>query len=272
MLTSERRKAIAEIVKRESAVTTTALLQIFDVSTETIRKDLLYLEDKGLLSRVHGGAVSRNRVMPFRDFEKRLDEHRAEKRELSVLAASLVSEGDIIGIDAGTTAIEFVDELMRRFQELTIVTYSMDVFERVHDFKNFNIILCGGTYLNKERTFYGSFTRKMLEGINLRKSFVFPSAISLKKGVCDYQPQILELQTTLIENSDQVIILADSSKWEKSALYRICDVSDRYVFVTDSGLPDSIKQLYLENQCKILTKAEDLQLEVRKQNTADHNR
>ncbi len=258
MLTSERRNAIVEIVKKEAAVTTAKLFEMFDVSAETIRKDLLFLEKNNQLVRVRGGVVSKNNVQPFHDFDTRIDEHRMEKRELSRLAADLVVESDIIGIDAGTTAIEFTEELMERFHSLTIVTYSMDVFERVHDYKDFNLILCGGNYLKKERTFYGIFAHKILDAIHLRKFFFFPSAISLKNGVCDYQPQIVELQQRMIENSDDIIVLADSSKYEKSALYKVCDMNTRHIYVTDSALSDNIKVLYRENDCRIITRKEDL--------------
>lgn len=258
MLTGERRAAIVKLVKKESAVTVSRLLEMFDVSAETIRKDLLYLEKNNELSRVHGGVVAKNQVKQFRDFEKRLDEHREEKRELSRLATNLVSEYDSIGIDAGTTAIEFVEELMAKFHALTIVTYSMDVFERVHDYKDFNIILCGGNYMKKERSFYGVFAHKILDDIHLSKSFIFPSAVSLKNGVCDYQPQILELQKKLLQNSDNVIILADSSKYEKNALYKVCDVNPKHIYVTDSALSESIKELYIENGCNIITREEDI--------------
>lgn len=258
MLTSARRAAIAKMVKEESAVTVAKLLEIFDVSAETIRKDLLYLEKNNALVRVHGGAVQPQQVQPFRDFAVRRDEHKAEKRELSALAVKLVAEYDSIGIDAGTTAIEFTEELMRSFHSLTVVTYSMDVFGRLHDYKNFKVILCGGTYLQKERAFYGVFANKMLDDIHLQKSFIFPSAISLRRGIYDYQPQILELQKKLIENSDDVIVLADSSKYEKNALYKVCDVSPQHIYVTDRAMPESMKQLYMENGRRIITKEEDI--------------
>lgn len=258
MLTSARRAEIAKMVKEESAVTVAKLLERFDVSAETIRKDLLYLEKNNALVRVHGGAVQPQHAQPFREFTLRLDEHRAEKRALSRLAAKLVAEYDSIAIDAGTTSIEFAEELMKRFHSLTVVTYSMDVFERLHAYKNFTVILCGGTYLEKERSFYGAFAHKVLEDIHVRKVFICPSAVSMKKGVYDYEPQILTLQKLLMENSDEVIVLADSSKYEKTALYKVCDVKEQYIFVTDTALPEGVKQLYKENGTKLITNDDDL--------------
>ena len=146
MLTSQRRERIAALVEKESAVTAARLLELFDVSAETIRKDLLYLEQCDRLLRVHGGAVSRGSAQPFHDFDSRAEERRPEKRELAALALGLVREHDIIGVDAGTTAIEFAEALTERFRRLTIVTYSMDVFERVRRGRDFQVLLCGGSY------------------------------------------------------------------------------------------------------------------------------
>lgn len=258
MLTSQRREAIAEMVRRDSAVTVAKLLELFDVSAETIRKDLLYLEKADRLTRVHGGAVSKNSPQPFHAFDRRIDEHRPEKRELSALAVSLVEENDSIGIDAGTTAIEFAEALMERFRSLTIVTYSMDVFERVRGHRDFNIILCGGNYVKEERCFCGVFACGLLEDVHLKKSFIFPSAVSLKNGVCDYHPQILELQRRLVKNSSQVIVSADSSKYEKSALYKVCDMAPKHIYISDPALPATVKELYAANQYRIITRKEDL--------------
>ncbi len=258
MLTSQRRKRIVEMVQADSAVTVAQLLNLFDVSPETIRKDLLFLEKANELTRVHGGAVVKNSVQPFRDIVRRTDEHRPEKQKLSELAAELVEENDIIGIDSGTTAVEFAEVLAKNFHALTIVTYSMDIFGLLHDYKDFNLILCGGNYLKKERTFYGLFAHKILDDIHLRKAFLCPSAISLKYGVYDHQPQLVELQRRLVENSDQVILLADSSKFEKSALYKICDMDPKHIYVSDPTLSKNVKALYQANQCRIITEADDL--------------
>lgn len=253
MLTSQRREQIVEMVRADSAVTVAQLLSLFGVSAETIRKDLLFLEKANELTRVHGGAVVKNSVQPFRDRTRRAREHRLEKRKLSELAAEMVEENDIIGIDSGTTALEFTEALAARFHSLTVVTYSMDIFEILHDYKDFNLILCGGNYLKKERTFYGLFAHKILDDIHLRKAVLCPSAVSLNHGVCGHQPEIVELQQKLVENSDQVIVLADSSKFEKNALYKICDIDRKHIFVSDPALPENIKELYRENQCHLVT-------------------
>lgn len=258
MLVNARRNKICKLLQTQSAVTTAALAKKFDVSIETIRKDLLSLEKNNELVRVHGGAVLKASARPYWELSKRLDDKRPEKTEVSRLAANYIKNGDSIAIDTGSTAIEFIETLMERFDTLTIVTHSMDVFQKAHDFKNFNILLCGGYFLNHENSFYGTFAKDMLERIHVTKVFIFPWAVSLSNGICDSQPQLAEMQQKLLSVGDKVIVLADSSKYEKSALIKVADMNPGYIYIADSRLPDEVKEVYKNNNITIITGEEDI--------------
>lgn len=258
MLVNTRKNKICELLKKQSAVTTAALAEQFGVSVETIRKDLLSLERENALTRVHGGAVLKATARPYREYKQRLDDKRSEKAEVSRLAANLIHNGDIIAIDTGSTAIEFIDVLTERFDDLTIVTHSMDVFQRAHDFKRFNVLLCGGYYLNDENSFYGAFAKDMLDHICVGKVFIFPAAVSFGTGICDCQHQLAEMQKKLLTVGDKVIVVADSSKYEKKALIKIADMSPNYIYVADSGLPNEVKEIYLKNHITIITGKDEI--------------
>lgn len=230
-----------------------ALSQKFGVSVETIRKDLLLLEKNNELVRVHGGAVLAGSVKPYANLSKRVEEQKDEKRELSLFAAKLVQEGDILALDSGSTAAELAEVLAKQFERLTIVTHSMDVFERVSRNPHFDIILCGGHFLKEENAFYGSFVQSALERTHVNKVFLAPSAVSLKNGICDFQLQLYEIQKKLLTIGDEIIVLADSSKYERSALLKISPVSAKYKYVSDSGLPEEIKEIYRKNEIHIIT-------------------
>ena len=123
MLAKERQEKILELLQRNGAVTTSHLVDLFQVSIETVRRDLLSMEQQGRLSRVHGGAVAKQNMKPFYELEKRNTEYSGEKLALSRKAAEFVSEGDVIGIDVGSTANFFADALKERFSRLTVITY-----------------------------------------------------------------------------------------------------------------------------------------------------
>ena len=251
MFAKERRDEICLMLKKDHAVTTSKLVERFSVSIETIRKDLLTLEQAGQLVRVHGGAVAQNDMTPFFELKQRNQMCVEEKRSLSLRAAEFICEGDVIAVDTGSTAIMFAEALKQRFRRLTVVTWSRDVVDILCDHEDFEIILCGGYYMRKENAFYGAFTIEMLRSLHVQKAFLFPSAVSVEFGICDYESDLYQIQKQLLISSDEIYILADSSKFEKKALLKLSDINDRYYYVTDSLLSAEMETLYKENHLKI---------------------
>ena len=101
-------------------------------------------------------------------------------------------------------------------------------------------------------------TLSFLNNLHFSKVFIFPSAVSLKNGVGDYIVELAGIQKCLINNSDEVIVLADSTKFETNAFYKLFDVNDAYSFVTDDELDDKIYNLYRKNNIKIFRNKDDL--------------
>ena len=251
MLAKNRQDKIMEMIRKDGAVTVAALTRLFAVSAETIRRDLLAMEEEHLLQRVHGGAVSLGEMKPFQSLAYRNEEHTDRKRALAEKAAGFVEEGDIIGIDSGSTAILFAEALKARLTRLTVVTHSMDVFEVLGKHADFKVILCGGYFKKEENTFYGSLTIDMLDKLHMQKVFLFPSAVSLQYGICDFEDDLYAVHKKLLECGDRVYVLADSSKFESRALLKLDDVKPEYVFVTDDRLSAELFDLYRENKIDV---------------------
>lgn len=253
MLAKERQDKIYEILKADGAVETTKLAKLFSVSIETVRKDFIAMEKNGLLTKTHGGAIINGEFKPRYEFIERCEQFSTEKRNLSIKACEFISEGDIIAIDEGSTAIAFAEVLKERFSNLTVITYCIDVFNTLCNHKDFELILCGGNYLKKERFFYGNQTLENLSNLNFNKSFIFPSAVSLESGICGYNVYAQMLQKRLIEASTQTFILADSSKFEKKALLKLSDFEEKFIFITDGSLSEELKKVYKGNNIRIFT-------------------
>ena len=233
-----------KILAEHSAVTTADMAEKFNVSIETIRKDFLDLEKSGELMRVHGGAVLKPSVNPFLNFSSRMESMRSEKVELAEISTRFINNGDTLALDSGSTGIEFIDVLMKHFDTLTIVTTSLDIFQKACEFKNFNIILTGGFYLKGENTLYGEFALKTLDNIRVEKSFIFPSSISLGCGIMGSLSGFVDIQRKMIEIS---------SKFEKTSLIKTADLNPRYTYITDSGISAEIKQIYESNGIHLIT-------------------
>lgn len=252
MLANERLDKIREKIDEKGAATVNELANELNVSIETVRRDLLKLEQCKRLTRVRGGAVSVARMKNYKSLDSRNKEMFLEKRELALVAAKTVREGDCIGIDSGSTAVIFAEALKEKFSSLTVVTHSLDVFNVFRGDKNFNVILASGYFLEDENAFYGSFVMDTLNKLRLSKVYLCPTAISLEGGICDFESKLYDVQKQLLKISDTAFFLADSSKFEKKALLKLDDVKSEYVFVTDSKINDEIVEIYRENGIEIM--------------------
>lgn len=253
MFAKERQDKIFTMLQQNGAVTTIDLMKTFQVSIETIRRDLLYMEQNMLLKRVHGGAVAVTEMMPFHHLDYRVEENNDLKRILVQNAIPFIKEGDIICIDAGSTAIVFAEVLKEHFSELIVVTHCLDVLDILGKYKNFSVILCGGHFNKRENAFSGDLTLEQYSRLHMQKAFLCPGAVSMNFGICDYRQDLAQIQKKIIECSDSIYILADSSKFEQKALLKISDMKPEFTYITDNQLSLDLKKIYLENQFHIIT-------------------
>ena len=253
MLASQRQSEIEKLLKANGAVTTADLTERFGTSIETVRRDLLTMEKAGLLSRVHGGAVAVTEMMTYQPLDQRDLEQSDQKDALARTATSLVEEGDYIAIGTGSTPVHFAQELKKRIRNLTVVTYSLRVFEVLKDLPGYRLILLGGQYIPGEDSFYGQLTLDILDSLHVKKSFVFPSAVSLDHGIWGFEETLYPMQQKLLRCCDQAYILADSSKFERTALYKVADMRPEFIYVTDPELPEQLHRLYQQNGLTVIT-------------------
>lgn len=251
MLSEERYQKIIERVGRNGSATVNELANECGVSIETIRRDLVFLEAHGRLKRVFGGAVAHRAAPRFEEYPVRELANREQKTAVGNVIASLVYEGDVIALDSGTTAMETAAALKARFRKLTVLTYSLKVFESLKD--TFDVILTGGEYYPKEGALYGELAVESIARLHTDKCFIFPSAVSVRYGVEDFVPCFVPVQRQLMQYSDHVFIAADSSKFGGRALIRVCDLDPRYVYVTDGGVSKEIAKEFAEKNCNLIT-------------------
>ena len=250
MLSEERYRKIAEQIESEGSVTVNGLSEKFGVSIETVRRDLIAMEAQGCLKRVFGGAVAERGSVRFEEFPQRMQTHRAQKIAVANKVADLIYEGDTIALDSGTTAMEVAEVLKNRFRKLTIVTYSLKLFNELKD--TFDVILTGGEFYAKEEAFYGELATETIGRLHTGKCFIFPSAIGVRYGVEDYVPCFISVQRALMRCSDRIIIAADSFKFCSRGLIRLCDLSPEHIYLTDSDLPEEIAEEFGRNNLNLL--------------------
>lgn len=253
MIASQRKQFIQEMLKKNQAVIVAELVDLLEVSKETIRRDLEDLENNKLLVRVHGGAVPAKRMYQYEDINARIMSNMALKKQLAETAIKYIKDGDCIAIDSGTTASVFAMELKKRqFESLSIVTYSSEVFSILSDCPNYRVTVSGGDYLPREKIFYGFLANEAMKKLYFTKSFVVPLAISLEDGAHDCIREVYENQRILLSHADEVFILADSSKFETKGNHKICDLLPEHTIITDKQIPEAIYKLYKEHNLNLI--------------------
>lgn len=253
MFANERHKKICELLRQNGSVMTTQLAEYFAVSIETIRRDLLTLEQQNQLHRVHGGAVIPEEMQQFMSLSERLKINEDSKLELCRTACRFINEGDVIGVDCGSTAVSFAAALKENFSSLTVVTCCLDVFESLCRYKDFKVILCAGEFLKKENVFSGPLALDALSKLHMQKVFIFPAALSLRFGICDHRTETFSLQEQFLKSSENIFILADSSKFERTELLKLDDMRTSYTYITDKGLLSGLRNIYADNGITVVT-------------------
>lgn len=242
--TSQRRLQISELVRQHGSVQVATLARRFGVSMQTVRKDLRYLAERGVMARAYGGAIDSSVVGTGATSEPHYDakrtSHLDEKRRIGQRAAALVKAGDTIAIDSGTTAIQLAESLPNI--EVTVVTNDFGVLGALAPKNNINIVMLGGELRRKNMAFYGGLTVEALDALHVDMLFLGVDGLDLERGITThYEPEAM-LNRKMVEAARVVVAITDSSKFGKICLHRIVPVGDLNVLITDRGAPDDIVQ------------------------------
>lgn len=252
MLASQRHAIILELLQNEGTVHTADLVKRMGVSSETVRKDLDFLEQSGQLERVHGGAVpaSSSSSAPgnapeYISFQTRNSQFLEQKAVITKYAASLVKEGQVVALDYGSTSQIMALALKERFKKLTVITHSVQNALLLADAPGFTIILTGGVLNKDEYTLVDDFN-PLLDQLHIDVFFMSVTGVDPVIGCTDQQLGEARLQRQMNQNSSRTIVIADSSKFGRASLVKICPIREVDVIITDSGLPEHMRQAFLE--------------------------
>lgn len=216
-----RQARIGDLVRKHGMVTVDELAERFSTSHETIRRDLGVLAESGAVQKVHGGAKlpSRREEGPFRE---RMTVHEPAKRMIAAKLARLIDPGDTILIDTGTTTLICAQELAR-IDNLTVVTNSTAIAATFAETgKAAGIYLIGGAYEADNRETVGPMAIRQLQGFHGDHGIISAAALDARAGVLDMNVDEAQIAQTMIEEVDNVIIVADASKFNRRASFGVC--------------------------------------------------
>ncbi len=249
MIAQQRHALILEQLDREGTIYTAALVKKFGVSSETIRKDLDLLEQKGLLLRVHGGALPAEAGTPRRaesqdphlSFHVRSTQNIRHKEAIAQHAAALVKENQVVALDYGSTSQILASALRKRFRSLTVITNSLRNALILADAPGFTVILTGGILAPEEYSLVNDFA-PITDHLHIDTFFMTVTGVDPRLGFSDLRLNEAKTQNQLRHASDRTIVLADHSKFGKSSLAKICSLSEVELIVSDWELPGEMAQ------------------------------
>jgi DeoR/GlpR family transcriptional regulator of sugar metabolism len=215
---SRRQALLLEFVRSRLFVDAQVLSDELGVSIATIRRDLTELENQNLLRRTHGGAVSVTQVTHDDETAIREATNPEEKRRIAAATADMISEGDAVVIDSGTTSLQ-VAKLLAGNPSLTFVTNGMDVLATLVAGGARAIHVIGGEYVAINHSFSGVMAAAMVRSFNVDKAILSVAAVDVGRAlICTSRPQIACTQQAMIEIAQTVLVVADHSKLERTAL------------------------------------------------------
>lgn len=247
----ERKETILKTLEVKGKVRVQEMAEVLRVSSETIRRDLEKLEKEGALKKVYGGAVKSKLNLGELPFEQKVTINQREKRAICRAAASLVEQDDIIMIGHGTTVLEIVYFLSDK-QNVTIVTPSIPVLLLAMEVFKGKIIFIGGELEREQKLMYGPLSERMLEQIKVNKAFIAAAGISYTDGITDYDLHGANISRKMMERAEEAIVLADHTRFGKTAFAHICRLTDPSMIITDQGCSDEWKKILSEMEVEFL--------------------
>ncbi|OOF59555.1 DeoR/GlpR family DNA-binding transcription regulator [Rodentibacter myodis] len=239
-----RDEIILQLINQQGKVSVLALAEQCAMSVETIRRDLNRLERKGLLHRIHGGAVSNKTTDLGSFFQTRQHINSIAKRYIAKNALELVYENAVIGLDASSTSWYFA-HLMPDIP-CTVVTNSMFNINALVNKSNIKKIVTGGVYSPKYEAFYGPLSEYLLQRLHINFSIFSCSGIDSQGNIWESNELNASIKRKMMEASEQCYLLVDHSKLGKKSLIQLAELSKINTIFTDSNLSDEL-QNYCEN-------------------------
>jgi len=248
-MNADRRSQIIEMLGRKNTISNAELMEKFNISIETVRRDLAYLEKQGFLERVYGGATRKNFISSEPTYSKRQEESSDEKRAIARQAEKLINPDDTVFFDLGTTVQEVAKNLSET-KKITAFTNSLRTAITLSE-KGCKVIIPGGELRSGEFSVSGSVAEDTMNIFNVDKVIVGAGGIT-KDGITDFIASEAALRSKVIKNAGKVILVADYTKFGIRAMCNVCQIQDIDTLITDSKAPKDILKIFEKRGVKVI--------------------
>lgn len=255
----ERRLEIRNKIREAGVIHASDIAEAFGISTETVRRDFLVLEQRGQLRRLYGGAAQalENRAVEA-SFNKRQSTKKVQKRAMARLASQLIGPHDTVILDVGTSVAE-VAYLMPETFRGRVLTNSIRVAQGLEQCvaNGVEVFLAGGRLRPGDMALSGSFTDAFYRDFFADCAFLGSGGVHPERGLTDYNIDEISARRIIIEAAREVYVLADSSKCGQITAAKVCDTDAISAVITDDGISDRLRREFEDAGVKLLVASTD---------------
>ncbi|MCI0381288.1 MAG: DeoR/GlpR family DNA-binding transcription regulator [Gemmataceae bacterium] len=248
MLVEERRQRVLDLLSEKGFVSLADLAKEVEASDSTLRRDLEFWEQRGVIRRTHGGAVfAPDHSLPA--LEERSQRELEEKKLIAKAAAGRIQDGDAILLDGGTTTLEVARLLVGR--KLQIVTNSLPIANLFANSRETDLVILGGFVYPKTGVALGPLTVKMMEEIHVHQTILSVGGITAK-GLFNSNLLLVETELGMMRCADEVVVVADHTKVGRQALAFLCELTAIDTLIVDHGFSAQQRELLNQNDVSVL--------------------
>lgn len=250
----ERRRVILDTLQQDGSADITGLAKKLGVSSMTIRRDLKELAGSGSITITQGTAVLNDGALREYNMLVKHDIAVEEKRRIARYCLKYVTDGSSLFLDAGTTTRELATLIARNGKSVNIMTHSLLAANELTGLKGSSMIMCPGEYRDMSMAFMGPLTDDFVRKFQIDVLFLSTEGIDCCGGVSVVDVADGHAKKVLIEQAKLVVLMVDSSKFEKAFFYQVASLGDIDVVVTDTNLSDSLYEEY-RSACREIVRA-----------------
>ncbi|MDR2110322.1 MAG: DeoR/GlpR family DNA-binding transcription regulator [Spirochaetaceae bacterium] len=246
LFVEERRGKLLDIIKQKRRVTIVELAEGYNLGEATVRRDLIALENKGLVKRAHGGAILADRMAEEIAYNDRVGQNTKEKQAIAAAMVQYVSDGEAIFLDGGTTTL-CVANVLRAKSNLIVLTNSPAVAAEIAEVNGTTALLTGGEYHVRVNALFGPLTMAAIRQFRVDHAILGMSAMMPDQGFFTVSHNEAEVKRSVIDYANKTTVVMDSSKIGKSVFSFVCGFDHIDQLIIDSGVPSKVVET-LENK------------------------
>jgi DeoR family transcriptional regulator, galactitol utilization operon repressor len=240
----ERRNKIVDLVNAQGSVLVIDLSNTFGISEVTIRADLRLLEEKGLVTRFHGGAAKPGTHMMESDNQEVTLEDRYKlasdpKKRIAQAATGMIEEGMTVILDSGSTTMLIAEALVKK-ANITVITNSLPAAFTLSDNKDITLVVCGGTVRHKTHSMHGTIAERSLQGICADLMFVGADGIDTTNGITTFN-EGYSISGVMAAAAHKVVAVLDASKFNRRGFNQVLPMDKIDCVITDEGISEKDK-------------------------------